>query len=375
MASVSENTVSFSAHCLCKANTFDAKVPRSQLPLPGSRCHCDSCRHLTGGLSSAGVPWPTPRAELDLSKLKVYQFTSNYDVLFCPTCSTLMFFADSKNIDSPLQAMTGTLTNAPADLVQFHRQIFVHDTVDGGASVWHHQNANGSEIKSYKLSTDGDDTEELPRDWPPFSGLTGYEAKKEDSIPIHCKCRGIEFILHRGDYSDIPEDKLPSNVDPKTHKITALFCGCDSCRLQSGVDVFNWTYTDLKYITFSNSEKPFPASSYDLKKLVDENEPALGTLKYYSSSEDVDRYFCSTCSACIFYATTSRPTIIDVAVGVLDASDGARAEGFLSWAYGARMSSQEDGDGGWREKLFSNVVRCAEEYRVARGYPKISVRI
>jgi hypothetical protein len=283
-----------------------------------------------------------------------------------------MFFANTKDTDSPLIALTGILTNEPVDLVEFDQQIFVHDTVDGGASVWFQQNASGSKVKSFKFNNEG---EELPQDWPPFGELTGYEAKKEGSIPIHCKCRGVEFILQRGDYSDVPEDQLPSNIDPKTHKLTATFCGCDSCRLQGGVDVFNWTYTDLKYITFNDSDKPFPASSYDLKKLVDENDPALGTLKYYSSSEDVERYFCSTCSACVFYATTSRPTIIDVALGVLGASDGARAEGFLSWSYGARMSYQEDGDGGWREKLFSKVVQSAEEYRIARGYPKNSKRI
>jgi hypothetical protein len=281
-----------------------------------------------------------------------------------------MFFADAKDTDRSLSVLTGVLTNEAVDLIEFDNQIFVHDTLDGGASVWLQQNVNGSVTKRYGLGNDGDNPEELSPDWPPSSRLTGYEAKKEDSVPIRCKCKGVEFVLHRGDYSDTPDDQLPMNVDPKTHKLLASFCGCDSCRLQSGVDGFNWTYAEMKYITFSKTDKSFPASSYELKKMVDEKDPALGTLMYYSSREDVDRYFCSNCSACIFYAVTSRPTIIDVAIGVLEASDGARAEGFLSWAFGARMSFQEDGDGGWREKLYNNVQKSAEEYRVARGYPK-----
>jgi len=109
--------------------------------------------------------------------------------------------------------------------------------------------------------------------------------------------------------------------------------------------------------------------------MADAKDPILGTLTYYSSREDVERYFCSNCSACIFYARDSRPKSLDIAIGVLEASDGARAEGLLSWPYGARISYREDGDGGWREKLFDNIERNAEDYRVKRGYPKNWIRI
>lgn len=71
---------------------------------------------------------------------------------------------------------------------------------------------------------------------------------------------------------------------------------------------------------------------------------------------------------------TRLPHHLDVAVGVLEASDGARAEGLLSWPYGARISYREDGDGRWREKLFDNVEKSAEEYRISRGYPKNWIR-
>jgi hypothetical protein len=194
--------------------------------------------------------------------------------------------------------------------------------------------------------------------------------KKGDSVAIRCKCRGVDLVLHRGDYSDTKQDELPWNIDPKTHKLLASFCSCDSYRLQSGTEVFNWTFAEIKDISFSDRKDAFPTSGLELKKLVDAKNSAPGTLAYYSSSVDVQRYFCSNCSACIFYAVDDRPNLFDIAVGILEASDGARAEGLLSWLYGAPISHREDGDGGWRENLFDNVEKDVEDYRIARSYPK-----
>jgi hypothetical protein len=139
--------------------------------------------------------------------------------------------------------------------------------------------------------------------------------------------------------------------------------------------VCNWTFAEIKNISFGDDKDAFPTSGLELKKLVDTKDPAFGTLAYYSSSADVQRYFCSNCSACIFYAVDDRPNLFDIAVGVLEASDGARAEDLLSWPYGAPITFREDGDGGWREKLFDSVEKHAENYRIARGYPKNWARL
>jgi hypothetical protein len=375
MATTTKDSVPLTAHCLCKANTFNAEVPKSSLPLQAHICHCDSCRHVLGSLYSVDLRWPTPRAEVDVTKLTVFHLFRTVDLLFCPICSSPMFFADPINKDRLLGVFTGVLTNEAVDLVEFVDQIFVHDTLDGGASVWLLQNSNGSEITRFKLDDQRNGPEQISGDWPPASSLTGYEAKKEDAVAIRCKCKGVDLILHRGDYTGVKPADLPFNIDPDTHKLLAGFCGCDSCRLQSGTDVFNWTFAEMKYLSFGKSNETFPTHKDDLKKLVDANDAAVGTLCYYSSREDVDRYFCSECSACIFYATDSRPSIIDIAIGALETSDGARAEGFLSWPYGARISYREDGDGGWREKLFDSVEKDAEAYRIASGYPKNWLRV
>jgi hypothetical protein len=309
---------------------------------------------------------------MDISKLKAFRYFPTIDILFCPTCSTPMFY-DKENREA-FGVLTGVLTNLSVDLVKIARQIYVQDTIDGGASVWFQDRLHGSRIKCFLLDAERN-PEEVPADWPSVSHLTGYDAKKEDAVPIRCKCQGVDLLLHRGNYSGVEEKDLPFNIDPKTHKLLAGFCGCDSCRLQSGIDVFNWTFTEMKNIAFGQSEKPFPTLAPDLKKLVDTKDPVIGTLTYYASSPGVHRYFCSTCSACIFYAADRRPGFLDVAMGVLRASDGARAEGLLSWPYGARISYREDGDGGWREKLFDDVEKNAEEYRIAREYPKNWLRV
>ncbi|KAF2824162.1 hypothetical protein CC86DRAFT_51208 [Ophiobolus disseminans] len=370
MASTSKDVVLLTAHCLCKANTFSSEVPKSQLPLQAYICHCDSCRHVTGALHSVDLRWPTPRAEVNVSKLKVFHLFPSLDLLFCPTCSSPIFFVDLRDTNRLLGVFTGVLKNEAVNLVEFVNQIFVHDTIDGGASAWLRHNFSGSEITRFRFDDTRNEPEELPQEWPPATSLTGYEDKKEDAIPIRCKCKGVDLILHRGDYTESKENELPFNIDPKTHKLLAGFCGCDSCRLQSGVDLFNWTFAQIDCVSFGNSDKPFPSSASALKKLVDVKDPALGTLTYYSSRKDVERYFCSKCSACIFYAVNSRPRSLDIAIGVLEASDGARAEGLLSWPYGARISYREDGDGGWREKLFDSCEKAAEQYRIARQYPK-----
>jgi hypothetical protein len=283
-----------------------------------------------------------------------------------------MFFAFNKD-DTKLGVLTGVLSNVDADLVHFGGLGFVKDTLDGGATPWLLQaNADGVPLKRSERSNWGDDAKLVSDDWPAAENLTGYEAKKEDTIPIRCKCKGVDLVLHRGDYTDVKEEDLPWNIDPATHKLLAEFCACDSCRLQAGVDIFYWTFAEMQNIYFPSTfkHKAFPTHMLDLNALIDAKDPAIGTLSYYTSSPNIHRYFCNKCSSCIFYAKGERPTFVDVAVGVLDASDGARAEGMLSWTYGVRLNFQEDGDGGWREGLYERVKKGAEEYRVARGYAK-----
>jgi hypothetical protein len=214
----------------------------------------------------------------------------------------------------------------------------------------------------------------LRDEWPPISTLTGCETKTpDDSIPIWCHCRGIDFVLHRGNYNGKIADELPWFIDPKTYKSIATFDSCDSCRLQSGVDIFNWTFSELANISLPNTlqqnRKGFPQTTSALRAAVDAGDPVIGTLAYYRSSPDVQRYFCRTCAATVFYAVDDRPALVDVAIGLLDAPDGARAESFLSWDFGGEASWVGDAKDGWREVLNERVQAEAEGWRIRRGYP------
>ncbi|KAF2636884.1 hypothetical protein P280DRAFT_501105 [Massarina eburnea CBS 473.64] len=372
MASNNES-ITLTAHCLCKTHTFSTTVPVSRLPLSLHACHCDSCRHSTGALYTMCVRWPEPRQSVDVSELKVFHFGTTGHIVFCDTCSTPMFFVNPKDLDQELQVFTGTIANFDAGgktLFKTVDHIFVGDTKDGGASMWMRTNADGTETKRYETRDKREEHEGYPFDWPATLSFTSYEAKTHDTVPIRCKCKGIDFVLHRPNYDNVPKSKIPWFIDPVTHKPLGGFCACNSCRLFGGIDIWNWMYTELKYISFStSSNQPFPKSTLNLKALVDAKDPSIGTLKYYASSPDVQRYFCSTCSASIFYAVDDRPEIVDVSVGVLEASDGARAEGLLSWALGP-IGRIEDSEGGWRYDMLTAASKEAEEWRISRGYPK-----
>jgi hypothetical protein len=377
MASTSE-TVTLVAECLCKSHSFSAKVPISELPLLASACHCNSCRHATGALYSIDLPWPEPRQNVDTAKLKSYMFSANISILFCGTCSTPLFFestreplvSESVREQYGFGVFTGALKNHDVDLVKIADHIFVGDTIDGGATMWLRKpNADRSQALRFKERSN---SEQYPYDWPPISTLMGYEKiTKNKSIPIRCHCKGVDLLLHRANYDGKTKEELPWFIDPKTHMPIANFDVCDSCRLQSGIDIFHWTFSELTNISLSPTSqeggKVFPKNTAELKAAVDAGDTTIGTLAYYKSSSDVQRYFCKVCSATVFYAVDDRPEIVDVAVGLLDAPDGARAESFLSWASEGKLAWVEDTNGGWREGLMKRVQGEAEEWRIKRS--------
>ncbi|KAH6850439.1 hypothetical protein B0I37DRAFT_371653 [Chaetomium sp. MPI-CAGE-AT-0009] len=236
-----------------------------------------------------------------------------------------------------------------------------------------------------------DCSEEVPAEvrWPAVGVLEkGYEAGlkaragREGDVPIRCHCRGIDLVLRAGEAQREYEEmqrrggELPWYVDPVTHKGLGSLDGCDSCRLAAGSEVYNWTFAALKHISFAgSSQEGFPTDTLQLRKAIEvengeERDPRFGTIAVYASSPDVQRYFCGRCSATLFYAVDDRPDIVDVAVGLLDSPDGARAESAISWSFGGAMSWREDMIGTWRETMLHAVEKDVEEWRVERGYPK-----
>lgn len=386
-----DDQVQITAQCLCKRHTFVTAVPRSSLPLKATACHCTSCRKCTGALYSTALKsWPGDGDAIRDSTLKRYSFSKQLTVLFCEVCSSPMFFeihsGQHRESDSTLVGeygvMTGALSNdGPDGLVRLENHVFVGDTKDGGASMWMRR-PNGDGVEARRWMGLPSKSEEVAFDWP---GMSDPEAEVHSNlateIPIRCHCGGVDLVFHRQkaeeEFMAKARSELPWFVHPETKKLMASIDPCDSCRLSSGVDFWTWTFVLIRHIGFSpnanGSESSFPDDTKDLKAAVEkegrDRDPRLGTLAYYASSEDVQRYFCSRCSASVFYAVDDRTDMMDVAVGLLDSADGARAESLLCWSMVKTLPKfvwRDDMLNGWRKHWLESFEAEAEEYRKAK---------
>ncbi|KAK4158761.1 hypothetical protein QBC43DRAFT_328393 [Cladorrhinum sp. PSN259] len=394
-----KKTVRMIAQCLCKMHSFtraDFPLPDGgSSPLKAITCHCNSCRHVSGCMSgSRALLWnddePDMFSDADMEsssgRLRVYKYSESMTLVFCGRCSSPLFARDAGS--SPAQKVklwvcTGVLMKHNIKLeVDWGYQVFVGDTVDGGVSNW---------LKGKRWLGAGGKSEEVKEEGEYWPAVESDEGKKvgdmkgefPGNVRLKCHCGGVDFLVKAGEaqrefeeQAKKGEEKLPWFVDEVTHKSLGTLDGCDSCRVWSGVEVMNWTFALLKHIGFGDGSEGFPADTRALKAAVGEDYNThpeegdkFGTLAYYASSPDVQRYFCSRCAACVFYCVDDRPEQVDVAVGLLHAQEGARAERMISWEFGGQISFREDMAGTWRENLLDTVERESEEWRVKRGYP------
>ena len=384
--------VELTAQCLCKKYTFKTNIALSSLPLKAVTCHCTSCRHMTGAMYSSDASWPADDAgeEIMNSTLQSYVFSERVKVRFCGTCSSPMFWEWQPGTSRPkISVFTGVLlvddnadvNGSVKDLVKITDVMFVDDTLDGGAAPWlrNLNGVNGDGTKAMRLwKGQKHESEELPHDWLPPASLPDASTKsKLDQVPVRCRCKGVDLTMRRWSPDLKDEDTTPWIIDPDTNKGLGSFDACDSCRIASGVDVFNWTFVDFRQVGFAGTGGEFPLSSNELKAALSaqNRDSRFGTLTYYLSSPGVQRFFCSRCSACVFYASDARPHLADVALGLLEAPDGARAEDFVSWNFGGDMAWRTDVVGSLREGLVRSIESEAEAWRVERGYPKSFYRV
>jgi hypothetical protein len=282
-------------------------------------------------------------------------------------------------------------------LLWFEDHCFVGDTGDGGAVVWlrgmNGEGAEGEPVRVWLGRRHESREVGAGEQWPAIQDLPGHgvglkgvegEAGK---VPIRCHCGGVDFVLRAGEAQrEFAErqgkgEEIPWFVDPVTHKALGSLDGCNSCRIWNGAEVFTWTFALLKHISFPGGDGGFPENAAELRTAVEakdggkDRDSRLGTLAIYASSPDVQRYFCGRCSASVFYAADDRPELVDVAVGLLDSHDGARAESVISWALGGQFGWRQDMVGTWREELLVAAEKESELWRIERGYPKSWSRV
>ncbi|KAM3555280.1 hypothetical protein MY1884_005685 [Beauveria asiatica] len=163
----------------------------------------------------------------------------------------------------------------------------------------------------------------LDSDWPPQASCQKRTAdgSSQKSVRVQCICKGVDLTLWRGndDFSKLKaQGKLPGWVNPATLKPIAGLRRMRQLQIHGRQD-----------------DEPLPTNTMDLKAAVKAGKDSrFGTLSFYESSPDVQRYYCSRCSASVFYAVDELSDQIDVSMGLVHASEGSRAESWVEWEWG-----------------------------------------
>lgn len=273
-----------------------------------------------------------PGAEFQVAgPLEFYKASETVFRFFCGACGANVYVEDAESEERSV--CTGVLEGAEG-VVMLEMHIFVRDSGDGGLSDW----VTGVEAWAgfSKVS------ERLEAGW---KGRAKASSERAQELHAHCHCKGVGFKITRPDESSAkitaPRGEI---VGPSATKEDGLkedgawwlredgtkylggTCACNECRLASGFDIQAWAFVPKANILQLDG-KPLDFSA--------------GTLKRYDSSEGVYREFCSKCGATVFWHSDSRPDLVDVSAGLLDAEEGARAESWLSWETG-RVSFEDE---------------------------------
>ncbi|KEF59572.1 uncharacterized protein A1O9_04417 [Exophiala aquamarina CBS 119918] len=284
-------TTTLHAQCHCKRASYKFSIPSLSLPLSSSFCSCSSCRYATGQLAAsfAVIPLDPDTLDLDVSQLSSYASSSHRTRHFCPTCGANVL--DFDNSDNLWRVCTGMLDRTQNLLKR--NQIFLGDTCDGGLSVWMNgmgQKFEGSpDVEPFDFKTDLHKDKELDKDLPSTAHLLGM-----------CHCHGVQIRI------------LPPS---EKQRYSAGLDFCTSCRTTTGFEVTSWTSVPLSQIQVPEGQSLALSTR---------------TLKTYASSPGVSRSFCGNCGLTAF-VTKDNQSWIDIAVGMLRAEEGARAERWLEW--------------------------------------------
>lgn len=331
--------------CHCGSVHFNLNVPETALPLTAYMCHCSICRYSSGGPGSFHciVPedvlpeWISPSSDANTTYCDVPG--PEYGLKFCSTCGCHIGCYGDDGSWTPSAAV---IVNPSPEIVTWKQHVFSKSAIDGGLSN-HLTHIGGKELRSWN-PPDDDLTAKLviPEQEVGEDGKERLRAK--------CFCGGVSFTIKRPSEEVLSNEKMTKYVSPlDKKKWIALWDVCNDCRLVNGTPVVGWTFVPLSCVE--------PRIGPDLK---------FGTLKTYSSSPDVTRAFCGTCSATFFYAHPSRQfgddMVVDIATGVLRAPEGALAENWLTWRTRiAHVGSGLERDEAWVTGLQEGLKKWTEE--------------
>ena len=318
---------------------MDISVPKSSLPLEAQICHCGQCRHSSGVLCNSYLILRDHGLSPDpsmLDRLSSYKSSEKITRYFCPTCSchVLWHGPGQQDWDVP----TGCLDRID-DVVKFTKHIFLESTHDGGFSDWLADSSIERTATRTNVLEPG--WRSAPRPSPPYP---------QTRLHAHCECKGVQFYIARPAPPSsssthpstvdvyVPSDSGPADLHENEtwwlradkQKFLGNICACNSCRLMNGFDFTAWAFVPTSDISLdADGTVPFSRG--------------FGTLRAYRSSDKATKRFCSVCGATVFWDGDIRPGLIDVAVGLLDAEEGVRAESWIEWMT-EKVSFKEDAE-------------------------------
>ncbi|KAJ5683137.1 hypothetical protein N7462_006302 [Penicillium macrosclerotiorum] len=310
--------------CHCRKVQFTLNVPTEALPLKIHLCHCTICRYSYGTLCCFHAPLPAGVQPQFIAPSSLDQMTSYTHPSFRSlkwSCSHCGCHIGDQGIEDGGWTISSAIFDVNRDdpeIWKFNSHMCPSSTPDGGLS------AVFSTVDGHRLEMN-DLGEPAPSTTAPaVSSLPRRD--ENDKLLAQCHCGGVSFTISRprDDFLASPHSKgWVSSIDPK--RWLACLDLCDDCRLVSGGNVLAWMFVPKDHIS-----PPMPP---DLM---------IGSSKGYQSTDDVLRTFCGTCGATVFYYCEARPGIVDVAVGLLRAPEGAMAEQWAVWRAG-RPSWPENG--------------------------------
>ncbi|SMR48287.1 unnamed protein product [Zymoseptoria tritici ST99CH_1E4] len=339
---MAEETKTVKASCLCGTFYHDITLPSAAFPLYGHMCHCTTCRHVSGALATtpAFLPSSFEPSQPMLEKLSTFKPTQRGTVYFCPTCGAQAmgrYRISGEDEESKFLWIIATGSLEQLDgIVEFGAHMQIRDTIDGGLATFL-PSVDGKTLARWPANYH--EGEQLPFDWTGAEQGAVPEPSSKDMLHGSCKCKGTQFYIARPSTrsaltekywpSTPPNDCSESELPPKseTHwlqdnrtKFLCSLCVCNSCRLALGMEVTSWAFVPPCDIFLDAEGKtPVPHSM------------EFGTVKHYTSSLGIHRYFCGDCGATLFYNADDRRHYTDIAMGLFDAPGGARAESWFSW--------------------------------------------